>query len=151
MKKEVVACISRVGATEGGTVITWSVFLRHPCPRSPTAEPGPSTHFFAGCTHSHCQVGTWHSGETKLLAKIKFTRRVSAAGIYLTGLWPRAAYVCVSGSCSSCTDSVLWKVAMHKMQTAAVGCLYLALFQTMSVTLHVPAVLRNRGNFCLAL
>lgn len=72
------SCISKVDASEGGIVITWSVFLRHPCPRSPTAEPGPSTCFFAGCASSHCQaVAGFGLMKWKLLAKIKFSRRVS--------------------------------------------------------------------------
>lgn len=53
------SCISRVGATEGGIVITWSVFLRHPCPGSPTAEPGPSMCFLAGCGVQDLTAKQW--------------------------------------------------------------------------------------------
>lgn len=42
-KKELVVYITRASLTERGFVVTWGVFLRHPCPRSSTGEPVPST------------------------------------------------------------------------------------------------------------
>lgn len=120
IKKDIVVCISRVDATKGGGVITWSVFLRHPCPRTPTAEPGTSICFFAGCSSFCARQGHDTLVKWKLLAKVKFTKRVSGCG-HLTGLWCRAAYLSVFGCGSSCAGSVLWKVATCKYRWPAVG------------------------------
>lgn len=120
MKKEPVVCISRVGATKGRTMITWSVFLRHPCPRSPQQSLASQHVSLLVVQVLAPRKGHDTLVKRKLLAKIKVTRRVSVLQGSDRSL-TRAAYLSVSGCCSSCTGTVLWKAAMQKMQTVCSG------------------------------
>jgi len=101
MIKEAVVCLSRLGSTEGGDMVPWCVFLRHTCPRSPTADPGPST-----CASS---LGAWaltaeQGCKGLVIQKLQAKTKICRESLCATGICQTSALeqqIC-SFPCAAC-------------------------------------------------